>query len=320
MERLIENTFGIHSAVISCKPPKGLPFYMANGRDFFNIKINGIDALLVEIPDSEKFGVIAFEKQLKTYVEAAGKPAAFLFHTLNKIQRDALTKRMIPFLCLPEQIFLPFLGVALSNRFVEQKTLPSNKMSPMTQVLFLYFIYKAGDKPVFKKQAALELNISQMSVTRASTQLEAMGLIKQEAQGKELWMKATATGQEYYDLARPFLINPLHKTLVTNRTPELMDLTKAGETALSMHSMLNAPPVPVVAADKKAILIQDLKIVDEKWQPENELIQVELWKYDPALFSYDGTVDPISLAVSLRDVHDERVQGELEDYLEGLRW
>lgn len=320
MERLIEREFGIPVAVISCKPPKGLPFYMANGRKFFSIKISGIDALLVEIPDTEKFGVIAFEKQLKAYVEAVGEPVAFIFHNLNKVQRDALTKRMIPFLSLPEQIFLPFLGVALSNRFVEQKTLPLNKMSPMTQVLFLYFIYKAVDKPVFKKKVALELNISQMSVTRASVQLEAMGLIKQEAHGKELWMKATATGQEYYNLARPFLINPLYKTIVTNRTTELMDLTKAGETALSMHSMLNAPTIPVVAADKRATLIQDLEIVDEKWQPENELIKVELWKYDPVLFSYDGIVDPISLAASLQDVHDERVQGELEDYLEGLRW
>ena len=35
---------------------------------------------------------------------------------------------------------------------------------------------------------------------------------------------------------------------------------------------------------------------------------------------HDGSVDPVSLAESLRDVHDERVQGEIEDYLEGLTW
>ena len=44
------------------------------------------------------------------------------------------------------------------------------------------------------------------------------------------------------------------------------------------------------------------------------------WKYDPALFAVKGEVDSVSLAMSLSESEDERVQGELEEYLEGYEW
>ena len=47
---------------------------------------------------------------------------------------------------------------------------------------------------------------------------------------------------------------------------------------------------------------------------------VELWKYDPQLFVKNGMVDPVSLAMSLCDMEDERVEGELERYMEEYAW
>ena len=46
----------------------------------------------------------------------------------------------------------------------------------------------------------------------------------------------------------------------------------------------------------------------------------QLDQYDPDIFACDGSVDPVSLAESLKDIPDERVQGELEDYLEDFKW
>ena len=320
MENLIKKAFGISAVINPCKAPKSLPFYMTNGRHFYHLKLAGITSLLIELSASEKFGVIAFEKQLTKYVEAAEMPAAFIFNSLNKVQRDALTERNIPFVCLPDQLFLPFLGMAMSNRFIKEKAVSLQKMAPLTQVLFLYFLYKAGDTPIIKKQAAEDLNMTRMSVTRASEQLREMGLLSQEPKGKEQLMRAVANGKEFYEMAKPFLINPVQKTVTTVRSPLLMKLTSAGETALSLHSMLNSPAIPVVAAYKQAEFLQNLEIVDEKWQPERELVRVEFWKYDPEPFSCDGSVDPVSLAESLKDIHDERIQGELEDYLEDFKW
>ena len=320
MVNLIKKTFGIPAVINSCKAPKGLPYYMTNGRHFYPLELAGITSLLIELSESEKFGVIGFEKQLTRYVEAAGMPAAFIFHSLKKVQRDALAERNIPFLCLPDQLYMPFLGIAMSNRFIKEKAVSVQKMTPMAQMLFLYFLYKAGTTPVIKKYAAEDLNITRMSVTRASEQLREMGLLSQEQHGKEQWMKATAAGKEYYEMAKPFLINPVQKAVTTLKSPLLMKLNMAGETALSRHSMLNGPVIPVVAAYKQSELLHGMEIIDEKWQPEKELVRVEFWKYDPEPFAFDGCVDPVSLAESLKDIPDERVQGELEDYLEEFKW
>ena len=50
------------------------------------------------------------------------------------------------------------------------------------------------------------------------------------------------------------------------------------------------------------------------------MLHVEIWKYNPLLFENDEMVDPVSMSLSLQDCMDERVQGELEEYMEGLEW
>jgi hypothetical protein len=35
--------------------------------------------------------------------------------------------------------------------------------------------------------------------------------------------------------------------------------------------------------------------MDEKWETEKNLLHVEVWKYDPALFAEDRVVDPVSI-------------------------
>ena len=76
----------------------------------------------------------------------------------------------------------------------------------------------------------------------------------------------------------------------------------------------------MVAADKGNELLQSVKLLDERWESAESLIRVECWKYDPCLFVKENTVDPVSLAVSLQNERDERIQGELLDYMENVEW
>lgn len=50
------------------------------------------------------------------------------------------------------------------------------------------------------------------------------------------------------------------------------------------------------------------------------MIQLELWKYDPFLFSETDVVDPVSLICSLMEEEDERVEMCLQECLEGIKW
>jgi hypothetical protein len=47
---------------------------------------------------------------------------------------------------------------------------------------------------------------------------------------------------------------------------------------------------------------------------------MECWAYDPRLLSDGPTVDRLSLYLSLRGTHDERIEKALTDLLEDLPW
>ena len=91
--------------------------------------------LIVKLSDREKFGVVAFKKQLSQYMEKTGLNVAFCFDDITRVQRDALIAKEIPFISLPDQIFLPFLGVMLSNNLKRKMIVSTDKMMPATQCL-----------------------------------------------------------------------------------------------------------------------------------------------------------------------------------------
>lgn len=316
----IENAFGLKLKAEPVSQIKGLPIYMSNGRSFCKAETAGISFLLVSLSEDDRFGVVALEKQLARYIEVVGMNVAFVFPRLTKVQRDALTARNIPFISLPDQLYLPFLGIALQNRFRKEKQISAEKMTPATQILFLYFLYTVKDGRVMKKKAAEDLGLTRTSITRASNQLAAMGLIKEETVGKETHMKAVQTGSAFLAQAEPYLADPVFRRWKVKRCQELADLPAAGETALSLKSMLNEPVIRGAAILKSDPLVKKLQVIEDKWEPENDVEELELWKYDPSLFAKDQIVDPVSMMLSLQDVQDERVEGELREYMEAIRW
>ena len=309
---------------IDCKSEeieiKGLPMYMLSGRKFYRIFMDEYAFLLIELPATDKFGVVALAKQLKQYCDKTGMEAAFLIGWLTKAQRDALIGRKIPFVSLPDQAYLPFLGIVLRNSFKKAADVSIDKMMPATQSLFLYILYHKDNGYIVKKQAAEDLSLTRTSITRSSKQLKQMDLIEEEQQGKEIRMIPLASGRDLYERAKDFLINPVQKRLFINENGTKSKLFLAGESMLSRHSMLGSPRYETYAAYKGSVEMESLELIDPLWQPDRGSMVLELWKYDPALFAVKGEVDPVSLAMSLSESEDERVQGELEEYLEGYEW
>ena len=219
-----------------------------------------------------------------------------------------------------EQLYLPFLGAALSERFARPKRVNVEKMMPVTQALFLYMLYHCNGKPIMKKDAAEAIGVTRTSLTRASDQLLAMKLITQENRGKESYMILQGSGPELIEKARPFLINPVQKTVTVRNSGEYGKLPLSGESALAKKTMLNEVSVPVRAAWKGDIRSEDLAEVDIRWEPNANAVELQLWKYDPARFMKDGLADPVSLAMSFEGNADERIEGAIEEYMEDYSW
>lgn len=310
--------FGDNISIHKLEEKSNIAIFLSK-RTMYQIRIDGISFVLIEIQPDEKFGAVALKKQMGVYEKTLQSNIAFSFHTITKTQRNSLINHRIPFVALPEQIYLPFLGVVLSNHFRKPKETKKEKMMPVTQQLFLYLLYQK-EASVLKSVAADALRLTRTSITRASDQLSEMNLIEQEKTGKEIHMKLSHDPQESIEIAKLYMINPVQSKLTINKSEFHEKLLYAGETALSRYSMLNPPQIPEVAVYKATIDKHAMNEVDAKWSDPDSLITVELWKYDPLLFSFSDKVDPVSLACSLKDLEDERVEMAIDEMMEEHTW
>ena len=311
--------FGIKFAVTEMNV-KDLPVYLTAGRSFFKLSCAGTEFILVEVSEKEKFGVVALEKQAKIIAKKYGTPVAFGFQSMTRPQRDSLLVRNIPFISESGQLYLPFLGIALKDQFAHPKEVHYEKMMPVTQALFLYLLYYGKGKPVLKKDAAAFLGVTRTSITRASDQLDAMGLIVQETRGKECHMSTNGNGLQLFDQAKPYLINPVQRTVTIQADKQFENYALSGESALAEQTMLNPPRLPVRAAYKAEIAGKEVQELDVRWNTDRDAMQLELWKYNPAPYVKNGAVDPVSLYMCFENNVDERIEGAIEDYLEAYQW
>lgn len=78
----------------------------------------------------------------------------------------------------------------------------------------------------------------------------------------------------------------------------------------------------IVAIEKNRVDENQIEIVKNKRLQNKKLVEIELWDYDPRLFSNkEEQMSTYSLyATSLKDETDERVEQALEDVLRGELW
>lgn len=297
-----------------------LPIYLTARRTFHKLSYSDIAFILIDVSEAEKFGAVALEKQMKLISEKYGMPVAFHFQFMTKQQRNILVNKNIPFISESEQLYLPFLGMSLHNRFIQPKEINTKKMMPVTQMLFLYLLYYSDGNPILKKDAAEVIGVTRTSITRASDQLAAMGLISQEMHGKECRMISSDKGMKLFKMGRPYLINPIQQTIITVFDDQYNKLPLSGESALAKQTTLNSPSIPIRAIHKTEIDPRTISSIDTRWSNEDNVVKLELWKYDPSYFAKNEIVDPVSLAMSLEDNVDERVEGAIEEYLEEYQW
>jgi len=316
---IYKQLFGVDFGVAKMKT-EDLPVYLTSGRLFFILSYSETKFILIEVSKKEKFGVIALKKQAMTISEKYNLPVAFCFENISRSQRDSLLEKNIPFISESGQLYLPFLGMALKSKFVNSKVVKKEKMMPVTQALFLHLLYNSSGKTVLKKDAAEFLRVTRTSITRASDQLSVMGLITQEMHGKECHISTTEQGLRLFEIAKPHLINPIMRTVNIESDNKFNTIPLSGESALATVSMLNYPKIPTRAAYKDEIDINDIQEIDVRWNQKNNVIQLELWKYDPGLFEKHGAVDPVSLYMCYENNVDERIEGALQEYLEEYKW
>lgn len=287
-----------------------LPYFLSERYKFEVASINGLKTLFV-YPLGEVEAISSVKKHLSLIGSKIDFPVVLVLTWCTSRQRKTLIENHMPFIVEDSQIYLPFMGVLLHERFKTQQQVTKQFSPSAQQVLFLYIYLKKRELRM--KEAAIPLSLSPMSISRAFKELEAFGLFKTRKDGVEKVLFSDLEGKGLYEKAFPFLRSPVRKKGFCEKGT-FEGGCKAGLTALFEYGMLNPPKVSVYALQTlpKNVALENV-LVDEDKQ-----VGVELWSYDPLTLSQNGKIDLLSLHQTLKGESQERVEGEIRKALDAF--
>lgn len=290
------------------------PHYISYRYNLVNAVFDKV-AVVLAYPCGEMESVYDVKNHLRVICEETGKRAVLVLPSVTARIRQGLIDAAIPFIVEGKQCYLPFMGIVLSER-CDGTVCGVDKFMPTTQLFLFYYLLHDATELVCH-EAAKKLNVSAMTVARAVRQLEQVGLVKTFKRGVSKVLVATAEKGKVFELAKPYLTNPIKSVEYVSRNVEIPNSVKSGDTALSHYSMLNASELTELAVGANDGVWKQK--ASETLVDKSKQTAVQLWKYDPSCLSADGYADVLSLAMCYADCTDERVC-EAVDEMIGNYW
>ena len=274
--------------------------------------------IIVQLQDPVDSRVLSKEKSI--YENAFKRPVVFLFDSLNKNYRNAYVKHHIPFIFVPTQIYLPFMGILFSKKFSGESYSNAKKLTPNAQLILLFLMYHKKEE-YSKQQLSEILSLDPVYVTRATKELSDLEMVATRKEGRMVFVSRELPSKELFEKVKVFLSSPVSEVMYAMKEKGMKDLLIASDDALSHLGMLNPPEVRTYACFKKDDVLDKYERVDEPaWEDPDSISKIEAWSYNPKLLNAGKTVDIISLYCSLRNSNDARVTGEIEELLEDYKW
>ena len=125
-------------------------------------------------------------------------------------------------------------------------------------------------------------------------------------------MEQSVPPEVLFQKAEETLLNPVKRTVYVPKEYIGADMLVSGYSALAEYSMLSAPAVECYATDK---ISQWKNVMTNRLQDSKTQVAVEMWRYDPRILATGHSVDALSLALTLKDDTDERVEQAVEELL-----
>ncbi len=262
-------------------------------------------------PKTELDSFSSIRKHIEKMKHIEQIPVVLMLNRITARERQGMLESHIPFIVENKQCYLPFLGMLITER-CDAELQKKEKLLPSAQLLLFYYIY-SRKKEMFTKDAVAGLGFSAMTITRAVRNLEQTGLIQVYKSGVQKIMTTNLTARELYEKSKPFLQNPVKRTVFIPTKQVDNNLLYAGDSALAMVSMLNSPRITCYAT-----------LSEEHWKTdtntnlinENNQVKLQIWKYNPKTLVKDNHVDILSLAAYYIDDQDERIQECVEEMLD----
>lgn len=305
---MLESIFGIPIKYEAWNKQSSLPLYIAGSYDFRTAYIADKRCVMIA-PTEELVTLPALKKQISKIQKEDNVPVVLELRSISFYRRKSLIENNIPFIT-EKQAFLPFIGTMLTDE-KEQKKMEKFVFS--TQQLFLFYLY-SKKKQLYISEAVNLLPFTAMTLTRAVRQLETTELFRVTKDGVNKVIESNYERLELFQKAKKYLSTPVRRSGYIDKSQVTSDMVYAGETALAEKTMLNPGRIITYAvSDKK---FERKRLEDELIDPEKQ-VRLELWAYDPKLFSGDHIADNLSVALSFDNNADERIEEAIEELTEG---
>lgn len=248
-----------------------------------------------------------------------GSPIVFILDPCPAYERQRLIEKDVFFVISDNFANLPMI---VANERI-RKSAFAKRLTPSAQYVLLYHLQIESLEGMSARDISGRLPYSYESLSLALTCLSDLGLCRKESDGgKNKNVKFKAKGLELWNMAKPHLINPVSTTLFCDEMRTKENFPACGINALAHFSRLNKD-------DNRQILVSQKQfkelIREDSLLCQNEFdgpVKIEVWKYSPITKAGESAswADPLSLAISLRDDHDPRVEGEVEYMIDNVIW
>ncbi len=313
-------TLGAH---IVLRPPSHLrlPLFLSQRYHILEGSLFGTRLLFAVARKPEDQTPSDIRTQLTRLQEHGGSPVVYVRRGITSYNRRRLIDARVPFIVPRRQMFLPQLGLDLRERFGSLRRV-GKALSPSAQAVLLHILLRPDAlDPFTTATVAPPLRYSPITLSRAFDELSAADLAESATLGRTRQLRLREPAQPTWRKAQPLLRSPVGRIYHVRGAARILPGVIAGMSALARRSHLADPSTPVIAASRQEWKVaqgrRGLVVVPE---PEPETVVVEVWHYPPRLLCNGKIADPLSLALSLREERDERVEAAIEHMLAAIPW
>jgi hypothetical protein len=320
LKHYVYEALGVAVTTTPWRGTEQLPHFLKEIYSFAETNLLGIPCLLVIDASPAQQSPAALRKHMDLLRNKQNADVIYVRANVTAYNRKRLIEHKVPFIVPGNQMYLPTLAIDLREHFRRLRSeLP--KFSPSTQAVVIHALLRGAEQVFIPLEVAHRLRYSAMTMTRSFDELEAAHLGEVTVAGRERCLRFTGSRQEIWTKAQPFLRSPVSKRLFIRHIKDKVDGIRAGFTALAQYSMLAPPGYTTYALGREdwKALRQRHEAIEVPTQ-EPDAYEIEVWSYDPALFAEHDVADPLSLYLSLKDGHDERIESSLDEMMRKLGW
>lgn len=285
---------------------------------FFDGMYLGVPMLFAE-PKGEVASPLNLSVTAGNLTSLFNLPAVFLLASCPAYERQRLIDKNVFFVVSEKYAHLPML---VANERI-RRTKKAKTLTPVAQYILLYYLQVESLEGLAARDMEGKMPYSYTSITLGITCLADLGLCEKVAEGsKRKVIHFYKAGKDLWEKAQPFLINPVEQRIYCDEFISEDSFPTCGINALAHYTWLNPDPERIIMMGTKQF--REMKASGAMVRP-NEFdgnVIIEAWKYPPIAKTGEKPqwVDKLSLAISLRDDDDPRVEGEVERLINEMKW